>query len=149
MNLLLILGIAGLFVDPEFCGVVRGARYAEIHIVGNTDTPRRAIVSMLDIEPGAKIELGKLQAAEKRLRECPTIQTNLKKGIVPTVELEPNKESQYWDVIIRVTDTPGSWLGYELVDLTRYSIQAVIFRDRWAALGAFGTARYIVERVSR
>lgn len=148
MCLSLILGI-GLFVDPEFCGVVRGARYGEIHIQGNTDTPRRVIVPLLDIEPGAKITLGTLQAAEKRLRECPTLQTDLKKGIAPTIELEPNKESEYWDVLIRVLDTRGCWLGYELVDLGRYTIQAIIFRDRIAALEALGSLRYIIERVNR
>ena len=58
MCLSLILGMTGLLVDAEFSGVVRGTRYGEIRVVGNTDTPRRVIHSLLNIEPGAKNHSG-------------------------------------------------------------------------------------------
>ncbi len=104
---------------------------------------------MLDVEQGGRIQFGKLRAAVRKLRECPTLVTDIRSGVVPTVELLPNKASEFWDVVVRVKDTPGSWLGYELVDLAHYSLRALVFRDPLAASASLNVLRYIAERVGR
>lgn len=149
MWLTLMLGVSLLFADPEFCGVVRVARYGEFRIEGNTDTPRRVILAMLDIEAGGKIRLGRFSSAQKRLRECPTLQTDVEKGIEPTISFEPDAKGEFWDVIVSVRDVSGSWLAYEILDLVWYSRQAVTYRDGRAAHAALGNLRYIIERAHR
>ncbi len=149
MCLSVVLGMSWLFAGPEFLGVMSGARYGGIVIHGNTDTPRRVIRDLLDIDQGGKIELGKLHAARTRLRACHTLKYDPERGIEPTVVLEQDPNSEFWDVVVTVVDRPGSWLGYCVVDVCWYSVTWVVFRDQIAGLEALGTMNYIVERLDR
>lgn len=149
MALPLLIGITWLLNNPELLAVVNGARYGELKVIGNTDTPRRVILSMIDIQPGQRIELGKRRPALKKLRECSTLRCDPGKGELPAIEFDPNPGSVYLDVVIKVYDTPGTWLGYEVVDVCRYAARAFLFRDWLAGVAAQNTVGYIVDRVNR
>ena len=145
----LLIGITWLMNNPELLAVVNGARYGELKVIGNTDTPRRVILSMLDAEPGGRVHLGRFRPALKKLRDCPTLRTDPGMGHMPNIEFEAISGSVYMDVVIQVYDTPGTWLGYEVVDVCRYAARAFLFRDWRAGIACLNKAKYIVDRVNR
>lgn len=150
MCLSVVVGMAALVAAPELLAPALGARWGRIIIEGNTDTPDRVVLDLLDFRPGQRIGVGSVQEARRRLRACNSFQYNPWRGVGPVVELVPNEfDSLFWDVRIRVVDRPGSWIGYSLSALFRAAAYAVVHRDPDAAHAVYRELEYIVDRTRR
>jgi Surface antigen variable number repeat len=87
-------------------------RVGRIVIEGNTATPDRVILGLLDFGPGQRLLYPQLDAARKLLG-CGLFD----RANPPTVEVIPNEfDSRFKDIRIRVTERPDAWAYYAAID---------------------------------
>ena len=94
--------------------------------------------------------LGKFLAARDRLRACPTLKTDPAKGIGPTVEFDVNgSQGEYRDVVVRVVERPGGWVGQGITDMFWYGLQFLISADDDALDEFNSTLAHTLNRLFR
>jgi outer membrane protein assembly factor BamA len=100
---LLACALAAVQKEPD--------RVGRVIIEGNTATPNWVILSTLEMRPGQILQYPLLAATRNRL---------IKLGLFdadnpPTVEVGPNNDP-FKDVHIRVTERPGNWALFAVVE---------------------------------
>lgn len=87
-------------------------RVGRVVIEGNTATPDRVILGLLDFGPGRKLLYPQLDAARKLLG-CGLFD----RATPPTVEVIANElDGTFKDIHIRVTERPDAWAYYAAID---------------------------------
>lgn len=89
----------------------------QIHIIGNTATPPRAILDHLGFAPGFPATAADLRRAERRLAKLGIFRVDRHRGIQPTVTFFIDLEGtdvakEVKDVIVIVEERPGNDLVY-------------------------------------
>jgi hypothetical protein len=134
--LVAVVALTALLSEPEFSAPLEVARFGRIIIEGNTDTPDRVILHLVEFRPGQIIQFGRVGRARAALRQCGVFQSNWWRGEGPTVELLPNEfDSQFLDVRVRVVERPGNWFVFGLTGIVEGAIISTLFLDPDPFLG--------------
>ncbi len=123
----LTVGLCALTAAPEMVAEARGARYGNIRVLGNSDTPDRIILNQREgIQPGAKVSAADVRAFRKRLAALGAFRT------APTVVLLVNElDGALLDVRIHVEERPENWFIFHLWRTFRGGIETVARLDLW------------------
>jgi outer membrane protein assembly factor BamA len=88
-------------------------RVGRVIIEGNTATPDRVILLQLDFRPGQILQYPQLDATRKQLAKLGLFDA----ADPPTVEVLPNElDSTFKDIRVRVTERPGNWALFAVID---------------------------------
>jgi hypothetical protein len=131
----LVAAVSLLFAPPEVRAPLVGGRCGAIHIVGNTDTPSRAILRAVVVSPGERLTFDSLAATRQALRRCVSLH-----GVEVVLE-RPRGQGPFWDMTITVVERRGCGTLFELVELLltppvarSFHIEPLSAADRYAGL---------------
>ena len=91
-------------------------RIGHIFIIGNTVTPDRIILGILQVHPGQKLDPAKLREAQARLRASGLFRNNPWRGTGPTVQSVESDFKGYCNVVIWIEERDESWLLFAVLE---------------------------------
>lgn len=118
-----VVGI-GVFSSPGQVRAGEPDRVGRIIIEGNVQTPDGDILVHIGFRPGRILQLPQLETARKRLAKLSLFDPDNP----PTVDVLPNElDSNFKDILIRVTERPGAWVQLAVRD-GNLAVQTADFR---------------------
>jgi Surface antigen variable number repeat len=111
------LAVLTLFADVEMRAPLIGGRCGRIVIQGNTDTPDRVVLNLIDIRPGQRILPGMVAESRARIRASGAFKANPWRGTGPVVELLPNEfDGTFYDLSITIEERPANWFVFGVLE---------------------------------